>query len=538
MGSIPLLALDVRQPEQPPNLISQYGQLMAIKGQQAQQAQQQAMAPLQQQQAQQQVQSGAMELQQRQQDLKDQQGISNWFMHIDPKDPDAFNPTTVGKTLASQGVSGKGIMAAQGQLLQHQQTAATLTKDQLANQQQMNDSLYSGINGIIGVTDPQQRAQAITALLPQAVQSKALQPQQAQQLAQNPAAVTDDQLKALQHGLGISSAFLGSVARMQTAQTGAQTAAIKAPGEQAASDSLVLRNAAQQLAASPDQATYQAALGELPMKIAKNFPAQFDKNAVLQAGMPPDEQMKYDPATQANLAAVKAGAEAKARQPFEMALARQRQALSQGDPNAAAQLLLDGDATLSELKARGSTPQFIAQTLQAAHQMSGGKYNAQSAESQFSVAKSPQQVQFFGSAKSLTDPGGTLDQLAESAKKIPQNQIPKFNSIEDWAREAAGSGPLAEYASRVLGVADDYSKVMGGGVGSDQSRLQAANLVSAKLSKEGREGALNGIRGSVNSQIKSRIGNNAILQRMYGDAGSGSPTSGNDPFAQFGGKAH
>ena len=484
MGSIPLPALDVRQPEQAPNLISQYGQLMAIKGQQAQQAQQQAMAPLQQQQAQQQVQSGAMELQQRQQDLKDQQGISKWFMSINPKDPNAFDPSTVGKTLAAQGVSGKGIMAAQGQLLEHQKTALAMTKDQLANQQATADSLYSGINGVIGITDPQQRAQAITSLLPQAVQAKALQPQQAEQIAQNPSAVTDEQLKALQHGLGISSAFLGSVARMQTAQTGAQTAAIKAPGEQATADSLVLRNAAQQLAASPDQATYQAALGELPMKIAKNFPAQFNKNAVLQAGMSPDEQMKYDPTVQANLYSTKESAEAKARLPFEMALARQRQVLSQGDPSSAAQLLLDGDATLSELKARGSTPQFIAQTLQAAHQMSNGKYNAQSADAQFSVAKSPQQVQFFGSAKSLVDPGGTLDQLAEAAKRIPQNQIPVFNKIEDWARTAAGSGPLAEYASRVLGVADDYSKVMGGGVGSDQSRLSAANLVSAKLSKE------------------------------------------------------
>ncbi len=289
MGTIPLPALDVRPPAAPPNMMEQYGQLMSLRNQQQEMQQRQAMAPLQQQAAQQQVQSGGLELQQRQQDLKDQQGISKWFMGIDPKDPDAFNPMSVGKTLASQGVSGKGIMAAQQQLMQHQVTAAALTKDQLANQAQMNDNLYSGINGIIGITDPQQRAQAISALLPQAVQAKALQPQQAQQIAQNPGVVTDDQLKALQHGLGISSAFLASVARMQTAQTGAQTAAIKQPGEQATSDSLVLKNAAQQLAASPDQATYQAALGELPMKVAKNFPAQFDQQKVLQVGMTPAE---------------------------------------------------------------------------------------------------------------------------------------------------------------------------------------------------------------------------------------------------------
>lgn len=282
MSSIPLPALDVRPPSPSPNVLEQYGQLMQIKNQQA-------MQPLQQQAAQQQVQQGGLELQQRQQDLKDQQGISKWFMGIDPSDPNAFDPIKVGKTLAQSGVSGKGIMAAQQQLMQHQQTVLTMTKDQLANQQELSNNVYNGINGVIGVTDPQQRAQLMTPLIQTAVQAKAIQPQQAQQMMQNPAAITDDQLKSMQHGLGVSSAFLASVARMQTAQTGAQTAGIKAPGEQATSDSLVLKNAAQQLAASPDQATYQAALGELPMKIAKNFPQQFDQQKILQAGMTPAE---------------------------------------------------------------------------------------------------------------------------------------------------------------------------------------------------------------------------------------------------------
>ncbi len=282
MGSIPLPALDIKSQGAPPDLLGEYGKLMQIK-------QQQAMAPLQQQQAQQQVQGGAIDLQQKQQDLKDQQGISKWFMGIDPKDPNAFDPVTVGKTLASQGVSGKGIMAAQGQLMQHQQTAMTLTKDQLANQQEMSNNLYNGINGVIGVTDPQQRTQLLTPLIQQAVQAKAIPPQQAQQLLQNPATITDDMLKSMQHGLGVSSAFLSSVARKQSSDTGQQTAAIKAPGEQANSDALVLKNTAQQLAASPDQATYQQNLENLPMKVARNFPQTFDQQKVLQVGMTPAE---------------------------------------------------------------------------------------------------------------------------------------------------------------------------------------------------------------------------------------------------------
>jgi hypothetical protein len=223
--------------------------------------------------------------------------------------------------------------------------------------------------------------------------------------------------------------------------------------------------------------------------------------------------------------------------PGEMALAAQRQALSQGDPNAAGKLLVNGDATLSELKARGSTPEFIAKTLQAAHQLSGGQYNAQQADAQFQVAKSPANVAFFGSAKSLTDKGGTLDQLAQTAKTIPDNQIPVFNSVADWEKAATGSGPIAKYASQALGVADDYSKVMGGGQGSDTSRLQALNLIGAKLSPAQRAGAIEGIRGAVGSQVQSRVGSNPVLQRMYG-AQQPNQSGGTDPFAQFGGKAH
>jgi hypothetical protein len=209
-----------------------------------------------------------------------------------------------------------------------------------------------------------------------------------------------------------------------------------------------------------------------------------------------------------------------------MALARKRQALSQGDPSAAAQLLVNGDATLSELKARGATPDFIAKTLFAANRLSSGKYNAQAADAQFQVARSPANLAFFGSAKSLTDPGGTLDQLLEAAKDIPDGKIPVFNSIADAVKAASGNGPLAKYAATALAVSDDAAKVQGGGTGSDTSRLQNLNLIPANASHEARVGAVQGIRGGVDSQIKSRIGKNPILERMYGSPAS---SGGNQP---------
>lgn len=198
-----------------------------------------------------------------------------------------------------------------------------------------------------------------------------------------------------------------------------------------------------------------------------------------------------------------------------VAVEQQKAATAAGDPKAAGQLLANSDATLSELKARGSSPQFIVQAINEAKRINP-KYSPQSDEAQFSVAKSPANVAFFGSAKSLTDKGGTLDQLAQVAKDIPSHQIPVFNTVADAEKAATGSGPIAKYASLMLGVSDDYAKVMGGGQGSDSSRSQALHLVPANASPEARAAAIEGIRGAVGSQINSRIGKNKILGRMYG----------------------
>jgi hypothetical protein len=198
------------------------------------------------------------------------------------------------------------------------------------------------------------------------------------------------------------------------------------------------------------------------------------------------------------------------------ALKAAEQAIADGDPRAAAQLLVNGDVAPAQLIS-SRKPAFADAAFTAAKQMKPG-WNAQKADADYSVAKSPAQVAFFGSAKSLTDPGGTLDQLKAAAKDIPQNEIPIFSTVADAIKASTGSGPIAKYAALTLGVADDYSKVMGGGQGSDTSRTQAMNIIAAKQSPEQRDASIEGIRGAVGSQTNSRIGNNPVLQKMYGNA--------------------
>ncbi len=511
MATIPLPALHINPPQPQADPVEQYGRILALKNQMAE-------APLRQQALQQQVQSGQLEVQQKQIEMKDAQAMNAAMQEWAKPQPVSAPGTAPAASsmpdydslidLAKKnGASFKAIQGLQSHVLDMKQKAATIAKDDAQTGQDnasamktKNGMLIDAMTGVASLPDDQ-IGQGLLTAAQQLAQQGLLDPQHvqmAQQLAQSadPAAI--------RKGLTTQIAGMGGFNKLlENAQKKVET-------EQAQGKS------------DPKSPFYAPSAASVAMGTAPGA-------AQIQAG-------------EAKQAGAKAGAEAKARQPYELALAAQRQALSQGDPKMAAQLLVSGDATLEELKSRGATPDFIAKTLFAANQLSGGKYNAQAASANFKVAQSPTNVAFFGSAGSLTEKGGTLDQLAAAAKDIPGNQIPVFNSIEDAAKAATGNGPIAKYASILLGVSDDYAKVMGGGQGSDTSRTQALHLVPANASPAARAAAIEGIRGAVGSQIHTRIGANPVLRRMYGQfdvgGGNGSGSNANDPFAQFGGKAH
>lgn len=503
-----------QQQQSQPDLVGQYGRLLQLKNLQAQQA----MIPLQQQEAQQRVQANQLDIQQKQRALKDQE-IMSGVMQKWGQPATASGTATPGAAPQSSapdydqlldmarksGVSYSTYQGLQQHVLDMKAKAATIAKDDAQTGQDRagtlvknNGMIVDALSGVINAPD----AEVIPRLsaTAQQLQQQGLLDQQHTQMAQQ--LVQSGDPASVRKALDIYAKSLGGYNKLQ---------------EQASNDLKLQQEKGKSDPSSPFYApTQQAvAMGTAPGA------------AQIQAG-------------EVKQAAAKAGAEAKARQPYEMSLAAQRQALSQGDPQAAAQLLVNGDATLSELKSRGATPDFIAKTLFNARKLSGGKYNAQEADANFKVAQSPANVAFFGSAGSLVSKGGTLDQLEAAGRDIPQGKIPALNSIADWTKAATGSGPLAKYASLALGAADDYAKVMGGGQGSDTSRQQALDLFKANLSPEGRAGSVSGVRGAVNSQAVSRIGSNPIMRRMYSGQFQDPAQSGSssDLFSQFGGKAH
>jgi hypothetical protein len=468
MGSIPLAALSVQPPAQPPNALDQASKIVQLRSLMQN-------APLQQQALQQQVQSGGLEVQQKQQDLAARQALNQAYAGA--MTTDANGQTTLDPNKLQQGLAG-GPAAYQTptvmkNIVDFQKSSVDLQAaktDLQAKQADMEGSAAAAVKA--AGYDPV-LAHSLFDSLPQTPQL-----QQIRQQIDNPQAlkqIVDAAIQASPKQRELAAADTTAQARATEANTGAQRLNAQMNPQSSLYD--------------PSQASI--ALGTAPGA------QQIQQNRI-------------------QTAAQTAGAEESARMPGELALAAQRQALSQGDPMAAARLLVSGDATLSELKARGATPEYIQQALNGAHQLSNGQYNAQQMDAYYDVAKSPTNTAVFQSIKSLTAPGGTLDQLAEAAKKIPQHSLPALNTAEDWAKAATGNGPLAQYASAAVGAADDYSKVMGGGTGSDASRNAAFNLFKAAMSPDARAGSFAGVRNAVNSQWQSRMGENPIMQRMYG----------------------
>jgi hypothetical protein len=480
MGSIPLAALSVQPPAQPPNALDQASKIVQLRSLMQNQ-------PLQQQALQQQVQAGGLGIQQQQQDLAARQALNQAYagaMTTDSNGQATLDPNKLQQALAS-GPAAYQTPSVMKNIVDFQKSSVdlqTARADLQAKQADMEGSAAAAVKA--AGYDPA-LAHIVFDSLPQTPQL-----QQIRQQIDNPQAlkqIVDAAIQASPKQRELGAADTTAQARATEANTGAQRLNAQMNPQSSLYD--------------PSQASI--ALGTAPGA------QQIQQNRI-------------------QTAAQTAGAEESARMPGEMALAAQRQALSQGDPMAAARLLVSGDATLSELKARGATPEYIQQALNGAHQLSNGQYNAQQAEAQYEVAKSPTNTAVFQSVKSLTAPGGTLDQIQAAAKDIPQGQIPALNSIADWTKAATGNGPMAKYAALAVGAADDYSKVMGGGTGSDSSRQAALNLFKANMSPEARQGTIDGVRGAVNSQWASRIGQNPVMQRMYGQGLPGAQ-GGNQP---------
>jgi hypothetical protein len=367
-----------------------------------------------------------------------------------------------------------------------------------------NKVIYEGIEGLKGIDDPAQRALAYQPILNKlklaGIDTSSLNPNKVP---------SDEELTAYETQLGMHGQLLAD------AKTQAETkeSAAKAASEQATAGLTNLKLKIAQSAKPGDyDATIQQIAGNTPLaartKSMVNFAlSRGDFEGAQKALSAANEQVgAIEKETNPALLQFKAREAANS--------AAIQQAIKNGSAEDAGKMLARRLVAPSEIAAR-SNPSFLVQANQAALKIDPA-YNAEKAEADFSVARSQQNVGFFGSANSLTNKGGTLDQLEKQYAKLPNGKIPSFNKISDWISAAAGKGPTAGFAQTAVGVADDYSKVMGNGTGSDTSRLQVLQTFSQAHSPEQFKAAVDAARAAVGSQQDARIGDNPILKNMYG----------------------
>src|SRR5579864_7371651 len=196
------------------------------------------------------------------------------------------------------------------------------------------------------------------------------------------------------------------------------------------------------------------------------------------------------------------------------------QQLKDGDPVELGKLLARNALSWEEAKTRFTTGKDVVAMATSAeteykrlHPGSTLQWSAENLKKWGQRASASTNNAFFGGANTLLKNGGTIDQLLQVRKQIPDNQFPPINKFEDIIElEGSGNAALAQYASIAAGIAMDYARVEGGGSTTIESINQGQELVKAMWNSKQLAASTQGIRDSVRSYRDNYAGDNPFLQ--------------------------
>lgn len=299
MGSMvdPNIALQYKNPQIDPTKM--YSEALGIVNEQNRgQLQQQAL------------QAGALENQQRQRSLDQQKAVDDAYRDALTPQPDGSVAIDSSKLTHALSLNGHGsvipsILEANNK---YQKSTADLQEAQAKVTIARADNAGAMAAAIKQAGGDPMLAQT---LITHAAANKSIDPQVAQSLlgkiqqaqAQDPSGEaaralinsTADQLIAASPGQRkIAAEETTAKARADTAKTSADKAAVELPGLQATAEEKVRQNTAARLASAPDQKTYDTLRGELPKKIADQFPDVYDPDKIRRVGMTPDQVVDND----------------------------------------------------------------------------------------------------------------------------------------------------------------------------------------------------------------------------------------------------
>jgi hypothetical protein len=153
----------------------------------------------------------------------------------------------------------------------------------------------------------------------------------------------------------------------------------------------------------------------------------------------------------------------------------------------------------------------------------GQHFNIAQASTDYKYANTARTKDTLNMIDGMTESGGAIDIAKKAASKLPQMNSKTANKVFNIAKTEFGDNALTDFHTAMLGLADEYSKVMGGGVSSDTGRQQALDIVNAAYSKGQMSGAIQIMQSDIAARKRAIIGKNRYLLQEYVDSTGQAP---------------
>jgi hypothetical protein len=192
--------------------------------------------------------------------------------------------------------------------------------------------------------------------------------------------------------------------------------------------------------------------------------------------------------------------------------------IANGNPKLLAQLLVSGDAAWSQLVSTRKPEVLVAVAMEA--KRLDPNFSIAVNEANYKRATDPQVRNTLDLIQSMTDRNGSIAIAEKAAQKLPQLNSQQANAVFNAFSRSFGNNSVTNFHTAMLGLADEYSKVLGGGVSSDTGRAQALDILKDAYSSNQLSGAIDTMKADINARKSELIRGNQTLERTYGAGGS------------------
>ncbi len=195
--------------------------------------------------------------------------------------------------------------------------------------------------------------------------------------------------------------------------------------------------------------------------------------------------------------------------------------------------LVEGNMDPSQLSKRSKDyNQKLEQANQYSMQKFGKPFDIAQAQTDYTYAKNAQTQNTLKMIQGMVEPGGAIEIAQNAARNLPKFNNATLNKVFNAAATEFGSTDATNFHTSMLGLADEYSKIMGGGTATDTGRQQALDILKAAYSKNQLAGAIQVMRNDIAARQKAMIGDNRYLQKQFGQQQPGGQPSSSGQTGQ------